>query len=116
MAKLPRRGQYKTFIEIERLDETENDTQGGVVSQWRVAETRWASVVPITGRELYEAQQVEVDISHSVIFDYYPDLLATDRIHWVDINSADRYAHISSFYDHEEMGVTHICNCVERRE
>jgi SPP1 family predicted phage head-tail adaptor len=114
MAKILRRGQYKTYIEIERLDETESDTQGGVVPQWQTVETRWANVVPMTNRELYEAQQVEVEISHRVTFDYCPGLLVTDRIHWVDVDNQDRYAYISSFYDEEENGVTHVCRCIER--
>lgn len=51
------------------------DSYGQPSVSWSTASTRWARVEPLSGRELFQAQQVRPDISHKVTL-RYDDTLA----------------------------------------
>lgn len=49
---------------------------------WELVVTRWASVEPLTGNELWRAQQVQADLTHEVVMRYVPDLTSRYRLKW----------------------------------
>lgn len=40
---------------------------------WPTVVTRWASIKPLSGRELFMAQQVRADVTHKVVLRYFKD-------------------------------------------
>jgi len=46
------------------------DGRGEVTVAWSTYAKRWMSVVPLSGRELFEAQQVDARVSHRIKMRY----------------------------------------------
>jgi SPP1 family predicted phage head-tail adaptor len=61
----PRRGDLRHRITIEQVIET-TDANGTITEEWITFATRWASVEPLEGRELFEAHQVNAEVSHRI--------------------------------------------------
>ncbi len=62
-----RAGLIRQRVKVQTGTET-RDAHGGVIRTFADTATRWASVTPLSGRELYEAQQVVADVTHLVVF------------------------------------------------
>lgn len=110
-----RRGAYRHYLTIERRVETTEDSRGAIVPSWLPVANRWGEIRPLSGRELFQAQQVENDVTHRIEFDYFEDLTSTHRIKWDDTRGNEHTAHIKSFIDVEECGVKQVCMCIERK-
>lgn len=53
-------GKYRHRVTIERLTESK-DATGGLTESWSIVATRWARVVPLSGKESYdEAHELAV--------------------------------------------------------
>jgi Phage head-tail joining protein len=52
-------------ITIEQVTE-QTDVNGPITDTWSHIPSRWASVEPLEGRELFEAHQVNAEVSHRV--------------------------------------------------
>lgn len=50
------------------------------VEGWTTLTTRYGSVEPLTGRELWTAQQVQADITHKIRMRYYAGMKPTMRL------------------------------------
>lgn len=46
--------------------------------------TRWASVEPLSGRELWQAQQVRPDVSHKITMRFYAGLTPRHKLRFTD--------------------------------
>lgn len=51
-------GTLRHRVTVEELGEVPRDSFGAGARTWTTFATRWASVEPMAGRELFEAQQV----------------------------------------------------------
>jgi SPP1 family predicted phage head-tail adaptor len=58
-------GRLRYRITIQQAVATLNSF-GDAVLSWSEFATRWASVEPLSGRELWQAQQVAADVTHRV--------------------------------------------------
>jgi len=56
-----------------------DDGNGGTYLTYAVVATRWASVEPMAGRELYEAQQVDARATVRIRMRYDPSIGLTPR-------------------------------------
>lgn len=59
---------------------TGRDEYGQPVEGWDVVATLWASVEPISGRELLTAQQVQTAVTHRIRCRYRAGIQAAQRI------------------------------------
>lgn len=63
-------GKLRKRIEIQSNTATA-DAMGQLIPTWTTLDTRFASIEPLTGRELINAQQVNAEITHKVTLRYY---------------------------------------------
>jgi len=66
-------------VQIQAASDS-RDAHGGNVRTWGTVATVWASVEPLTGRELSEAQQVESRATVRITMRPYPGLTSRHRI------------------------------------
>ena len=59
-------GKLRHRITIEKNYGDDQDAQGHVTEDWQAFDIRWAAVEPIGGRELWNARQLQPDITHRV--------------------------------------------------
>ena len=72
-------GKLRHHLEIQSETET-RDAHGGVDREWGTIATRWASVAPLRGRELWEAQQVQSRVNIRVRMRPYDGLTTSHRL------------------------------------
>lgn len=79
-----RAGNLRHSVVIERPAEARPPASGALVTKFRkLFETR-ASIVPLTGRELFAAQQVQAEVTTRISFRWRPvDVDATCRVRTV---------------------------------
>ena len=58
-------GKLRHRVTIETPSAT-RDSVGGVLISWQSVETTWASITPLSGRELDIARQSYADVTHSI--------------------------------------------------
>lgn len=58
------------------------DGMGEPVERWRTAFEAWAAVEPVSGREYWQARQVQADVTHKVTVRYRAGLSAGMRVKW----------------------------------
>jgi len=56
-------GSMNKRVSVETITEG-RDADGGITATWAADASRWASIRPLSGRELFEAQQVKSDVTH----------------------------------------------------
>lgn len=72
-------GNYRHKITIqERL--TGQDSYGAPMESWTDLATAWASIEPLSGRELYAAQELNSEINVRIKMRYRPGVLSSMRI------------------------------------
>lgn len=74
-----RAGKLRHAITIQRKSVT-TDEYGGPVESWADVATVAASVEPMAGRELANAQTVNAEITTKITMRYLSGVLASDRI------------------------------------
>lgn len=74
-------GKLRERIKIQRAAET-RDANGGVTQTWGTEKSTWASINPATGREIFQAAQVDARVTHKIKMRFDPKLKLTakDRI------------------------------------
>jgi SPP1 family predicted phage head-tail adaptor len=73
-------GQLRKRIDIEQQALTA-DGGGGDTESWSaLASGIYADVEPLSGRELFQAQQVNDELSHRVTIRYYPGVTSKMRV------------------------------------
>ena len=81
---------------------------GTVSESWLTLAVVWASVAPIRGRELIEAQRFESQVTHRVRMRYYAGLTAQHRLLF-----GTRVLNIESVLNKEERNVEMELMCRE---
>ncbi|HUU35193.1 MAG TPA: phage head closure protein [Vicinamibacterales bacterium] len=76
-----RAGRLRQRVEIQQRIET-RDEMGGVSEAWETVAMRWASIEPLQGRELMEAQQIASRVTMQVRMRYYEGLSPKHRLIW----------------------------------
>ena len=104
-----RAGTLRTRVEVQRIAE-ERDEHGGIVSSWKTIANVWASIVPLSGREYWSAQQVQSDVSHGVTMRYFEGLTNKHRL---KLLHSQRVLNIKSVVDVEERHREMQLMCVE---
>lgn len=61
----PKAGTLRHQVEIQQPVER-RDAYGGVELDWQQVDIRWASVEPLSGREMWQAKQAQAKTSHHV--------------------------------------------------
>lgn len=72
-------GRLRHRIQIKSPVEARN-AYGEKIVTWSTLVTLWASVEPIFGREFFDAEQVQSEISHKVRMRYYPGITPQMRV------------------------------------
>lgn len=74
-----RSGNLKNKVAFETYAETQNDF-GEVIKGYSDFKTVYASIVPLSGKEYFSAQQINAEISHKIECRYFAGVLPTMRI------------------------------------
>ncbi|MHB0934899.1 MAG: phage head closure protein [Armatimonadota bacterium] len=72
-------GQLNRRAQLQQPAPTPNN-QGGEVPGWSTVATVWAFVDPLTGRQFFEAKQIQSEISHRIVIRYRTDVTAAWRV------------------------------------
>ncbi len=75
-----RAGRLRHRVQIQERVETTRDEHGGISPTWSTIATVSASVEPLRGRELFEAQQVQERTTIRVRMRHYPGLTTKHRL------------------------------------
>lgn len=59
---------------------SEQDSYGQPLTTWSDVATVWASVEPLSGRELMAAEAVQSEVTHQVVMRYRPGVTAKLRV------------------------------------
>lgn len=79
MARRIRAGRMSHRVEVQKSNETRTD-RGGLEKGWETVVFRWASIEPLSGRELWLAQQVQSQVSHRIRMRYLQGVKSLDRL------------------------------------
>jgi len=71
-------GKLDKWVQIEKP--TETNTKGVISTTWSTFVDVWASIVPLQGREYYDAKQVVADVTHKIRTRYVADVTAKMRV------------------------------------
>lgn len=74
-------GSMDQRIELQRLSRIP-DGGGGYSEEWATYAEVWAEVRPLSGRERYQAQQVEASANYRIRIYNRDDISPADRILW----------------------------------
>lgn len=72
-------GPMRHRLEIQTASASPN-AYGEPILTWSTVATRWGSIDPLAGRELWQARQVSPDVSHKVTLRYYAGLTPKCRL------------------------------------
>ena len=68
-----RAGQLRQRVQIQSASDV-RDAHGSITRTWSTIDTVWASVEPLSGKELFEAQQVHARATVRIRMRYYEAL------------------------------------------
>ena len=73
-------GKYRRRLTLERNQGGAKDGSFGQPQEnWQTLATRWGSIEPLAGRELWQAQQVQPDTTHRIRLRYDKSLGLSQR-------------------------------------
>lgn len=75
-----RAGRLNRRIALQTPVETRDPETKEPEKSWLGGDLRWASIVPLSGRELFQAQQVRPQISHKVNIRYRKGVTSKMRV------------------------------------
>lgn len=85
------------------------DARGGITETWVTFKANvWAGVEPIKGREYFESQQVNAEVSHRIVLRYLQGVNPRMRVLW-----GTRIFRIESVIDPEERHRELQLMCIE---
>ena len=74
-----RAGRLRHKVSIQSATEA-RDAHGGVTRSWSESASVWASIEPLSGRELSEARQIAAETTHRIRLRYLSSLAPDQRI------------------------------------
>jgi SPP1 family predicted phage head-tail adaptor len=90
---------------------TEIIVRGEPSVTWNTVATRWAQIEPLTGRELWNARQVQPDITHRIELRHDSSILITSK--WRLLLNGTRVLEILSVRRPEERPTNWVIECKE---
>lgn len=102
-----RSGDLRHRIDFQERNETKG-AQGGIAPSWTTVASRWAEIVPLAGKELVDARQINATISLQVRLRYLPILTTKLRILF-----KERVFGIEVVRNIDERNIEHVCLCTE---
>ena len=72
-------GELRTRVQVQQATET-TAAEGQIDRTWETIGSRWARVRPVSGREFWQAQMVQSDITHVVRMRYDPGITRRNRL------------------------------------
>lgn len=106
-----RRGAGKLRHRVTIQERVANETNGDDNPYYRNIQSVWASVEPLSGRELFNAQQVQSQTTHLVRVRASGEVQPERRFLF-----GDRKLNIESVANNDERGVYMDCMCSEWTE
>jgi len=106
---MPAVGDRRHRVTIVQPSET--ITRGEPVVTWSDVATRWASVEPLAGRELWNARQVQPDVTHRVTLRYESGMAINTK--WRLRLASGRILDIVSVTRPEERPIDWVLDCKE---
>ena len=100
-------GAYRHRITIQSVTETA-DSFGAMTETWGTFAQVWASIEPLSGRELLQAQQIQADVTHRVRFRFLAGVTAKMRGLY-----GTRYFNILSIINTDERDREIVLMCKE---
>lgn len=74
-------GKLRQRIDIQEQDTSKKDDFGNPIREpWKTIETRSAEVIPMTGREFFQAEQVDSRVTHRVTIRFMSNVTTSNRI------------------------------------
>jgi SPP1 family predicted phage head-tail adaptor len=86
----------------------DRDDRGGAIESWSTTATVWGSVIPSSGREAWQAEQSQAQVTHQVTIRYRAGV--TPRMRLLD---GSRVLHIASAVDVDSRKRELTLMCVE---
>ena len=107
-------GEYRHWVGFQAPVYTKNAQGEERITGWSTTVNSWASVRPLSGRELQYAQQTLAEVSHEVKLRYMDNIDETMRI-VIDTRGTGtaRYLQIGAVYSPGEEGAELVCLCTE---
>lgn len=103
----PHAGKYRHRVEIQAPAKS-YDSEGQQLTTWTTVATVWAEIIPLTGREYFQAKAVNAEITHRVVMRYRRGMKTTWRLLY-----GARALEIISIADAEENHVESELLCRE---
>lgn len=100
-------GRLRHRIKIQKQRYRPSD-YGATIAEWHDLHNVWAEVKPLSGRELFVAQQVQAETSAQIWLRYLADVDTTMR---VEFNG--RFYQILSVINYRELNKSLILHCKE---
>lgn len=96
-------------VAIQRATESQGAT-GEITKTWATLATVWAAIEPLTGREFFQAQQVQAEVSHKITMRHYTGITISpkDRLLY-----GTRVFRIESMLNVEERSIELVLMCRE---
>jgi SPP1 family predicted phage head-tail adaptor len=102
-------GQLRQQIKIVDLTNSQDSFGGVAIDSATPFATVWAKVDPLSGRELYAAQQKVSEVTHRITIRWMPGITAKQNV-WF----GDRQFQIQAVENPEELNKILYLLCVER--
>jgi SPP1 family predicted phage head-tail adaptor len=93
-----RAGELRERVKLQEKAVT-RDAVGGEAVTWKDRATVWAAVEPLSGRELFAAQQVQAETSVRIRMRYWSEVAPEWRVVW-----QDRVYEVQSVIDTDAAG------------
>lgn len=103
-------GELRHRIAVQRKSVV-RDTFGGETVSWTDVAMVWMSLRPLSGRELYAAQQAHAETTHKAVMRYMAGVTPNDRLKY-----GDRIFDMISVLNHEEKNGYLIIEAKESHE
>ncbi len=84
------------------------DAHGNPTNTFSLAGEVWASIESLSGRELYQARQIEARATHTIRIRWFEGLDPTDRIVWSDPRGVSRTFNIHYVANPGEVSYEHV--------
>jgi SPP1 family predicted phage head-tail adaptor len=66
-------GNMRHRITIQTATESKDSQTGKITKVWADGDDVWGQIVPLSGRELFEAQKIKSNVSHRIRLRYFSD-------------------------------------------
>lgn len=106
-----RAGKLRHRVTIQSPPSTRNEygEEEQDSDDWTTFARVWAAVIPLSGRELWNAQQVQGDVTHRVEIRYLQGINPKMRVKF-----GERFLNIASVMNLDERNVEMHLMCMER--